>query len=282
MSSAALTPIYFYAPSGKDLSNLDDLKLCIEIGDDHLAFIVSDASGKNIYFFGYYNCETAFRQRELEQLLSSELSLQRSFTDVILLNNTTRFVLVPEQFHKEHLAETVLETVHGNRELTSVHTDNIHQWEISVIYGLEKSLEDMVMDKFPQTRTVHFVSPVLRYAFRNMDLTCKQSLKLYFYKDSFLAMVFVGDQLQILQHFNFVTTEDVLYHTLNIVEKYGLDVTEIMVNVSGYLDIHASIWKELKKHFLEISLEECAVVKTDHSAFPSHYFTPFFMVPTCV
>ena len=95
-------------------------------------------------------------------------------------------------------------------------------------------------------------------------------------------MVFIGDQLQILQHFNFVTTEDVLYHILNVVEKYRLDVTEVMVNVSGYLDVNASIWVELKKHFLEISIEESAVANEVHSDFPSHYFTPFFMVPTCV
>jgi hypothetical protein len=282
MSSAALTPSYFYAPIGTVLSDHDDVKLCIEIGDDHLAYTVSDASGKNISLFKYFNGKAATRHHDLGVLLSTESILQRFFTDVILLNNTSRFVLLPEQLHKEHLAQTVLETVHGNLDLTSVHADNIHQWEITVVYGLDKALEDLVMDKFPQTRIVHFVSPALRYAFRNMDLTCKQSLKLFFYHDSFLVMVFIGDQLQILQHFNFVTTEDVLYHILNVVEKYRLDVTEVMVNVSGCLDVNTPIWTELKKHFLEISVEKSVVVNDGQSAFPSHYFTPFFMVPSCV
>lgn len=282
MSSISINPVFFYAPNGTELSAYDDRKLCLEVGDDHVSYTVSDASGKNIYVFGFYDCQSEDKHDVLEHLLTSEAALQYTYTDVILLCNTPRFVLIPEQIHKEHLSETILETIHGNKEVVTVHADNIYQWEITAVYGIDQALENMVLEKFPQTRKVHFVSPVLRHAFRNMDLTNNQSLTLYFYKEMFLAMVFSGDQLQIIQHFQFQTTEDVLYQILNIVERFRLDVTEMRVNVSGYLDLKSAIWTELKKHFLEISIEDSPVIKDGYSNFPHHYFTPFFMVPTCV
>jgi hypothetical protein len=282
MPTLSHTPLFFYKPDDGAASGQEDKKLVIEIGEHHVASTVSDGSGKNIHSFAFYIIEKESSSSDIFSIIQSSIASDVFYTDVILINNRNQYVLVPEQMHKDHIAQNVLETIHGDLIDTTIHTDHIHQWEIAAIHGMNNEIESLLQHQFPQLRTIHFISPALRHAFRNMDAEIKQSLKLFFYPGYFVAEVFTADQFQLLQHFYFETPEDVLYHILNIVEKYHLDVTEVHVGVSGVIDREGDIWKEINRHFLQVSTDELGPDMDQKSNFPSHYFTPFFMVPTCV
>jgi hypothetical protein len=282
MSSVPLTPLFFYKPSIESDSGEADRKLVLEIGEQHLAITISDASGKNIYYFSFFNIETDCSPIDILSIVKSTLESDVTFTDIILINNRNQYVLLPEHIYKEHATQNVLEAIHGDLIKSTVQSDHIHQWEIAAIHGVESELMDLLQHHFPQLRIIHFISPALRHAFRNMNTEAKQSLKLLFYPGYFIAQFFTADQLQLVQHFYYETSEDVLYHVLNIGEKYHLDVTEVQIGVSGIIDKQGDIWRELNRHFLHVSIDECIPLANSDSNFPTHYFTPFFMVPTCV
>jgi hypothetical protein len=98
-------------------------------------------------------------------------------------------------------------------------------------------------------------------------------------------VVLKGEQLQIAKSFYFETPEDIIYHLLNVVDKYGLTTSEAVVDVSGLLDSSSATWKELNKFFLNISFEKSPSFSVDNAInanLPSYYFTPFLLIPRCV
>lgn len=282
MITSSIHPTFAYAPALSQNSVDDSQKLCLEVGEEHLSYLIADTTGKNIVHFEYYSVSKEEKLERLRMLLKESPELSRSFADVILINNTNRTVLVPERFHKDHLNDSLLEMIHGNLEPITAHNDAVHQWEINIVHGMESDLENVLKERFPQTRSVHFATTVLRSAFRNMYWEEKQHVKIFFFSASFFVSVFNGDQLQIAQHFHYETTEDIIYHVLNLTDKYHLDVTSALFEVSGLLDESSPIWHELQRHFLEISLKSPDVAVDGNLDTPNHYFTPFFLIPACV
>lgn len=282
MSTSSVHPAFGYFPVDAGQQPENGTKLCVEVGEEHIGLLLSDPEGSKVKYFACYVVSPEEMSEKLRLLLQENSHLKGPFTDVIMINNRHQMVLVPELYHKDHLSETLLQTIHGDLKTLSVHNDPLHQWEINVVHGMEEHLEDMLRDEYPQLRTVHFTTVALRHAFRNMHWEQNQLVKLYFHHQTFFMMVFHGDQLQIAQQFHYQTTEDAIYHILNVADKYRLDVTEVWVQVSGLIDASSSLWQELRKHFLEISLEEISLNGDEQLTVPQHYFTPFLMATTCV
>lgn len=282
MSSSSLHPAFGYFPA-EDAQHLENgAKLCVEVGEEHLALLISDPEGKKVKHFACYVAAPEELSQKLHLLLQVDKNLQVPFVDVVMINNRHQMVLVPVQYYKDHLSETLLQTIHGDLNPLAVHADPLHQWEITVVHGMEQDLEDILQHAYPQLRTVHFTTVALRHAFRNMHWEQNQLVKLYFHRQTFFMMVFQGDQLQIAQHFHYETTEDAIYHILNVADKFCLDVTAVWVQVSGLIDASSSLWQELRRHFLEISFEEISLNADEDVTVPQHYFTPFLMATTCV
>lgn len=260
----------------------EGLKLCLEVGEEHVSYLIANTSGTKIMHFEYYSVPKEEKLERLSMLLKEHPGLSHSFEDVILVNNTNRTVLVPDKFHKDHLNDSLFQMIHGDLEDMALHKDAVYEWEIKILHGLEAELDTLLKERFPQARSVHFATTALRSAFKNRHWEEKQHVKLFFFSSSFFIMLFHGDRLQIAQHFQFQTTEDIIYHVLNVAYKFQVDVNSALFETSGLLDESSPIWYELQRHFLEISFLSPDVTFEENMEISSHYFTPFFLIPACV
>lgn len=282
MVTSSLKPTFAYVPIEGKNSMDEGLKLCLEVGEEHVSYLIANTSGTKIMHFEYYSVPKEEKLERLSMLLKEHPGLSHSFEDVILVNNTNRTVLVPDKFHKDHLNDSLFQMIHGDLEDMALHKDAVYEWEIKILHGLEAELDTLLKERFPQARSVHFATTALRSAFKNRHWEEKQHVKLFFFSSSFFIMLFHGDRLQIAQHFQFQTTEDIIYHVLNVADKFQVDVNSALFETSGLLDESSPIWYELQRHFLEISFLSPDVTFEENMEISSHYFTPFFLIPACV
>jgi len=153
------------------------------------------------------------------------------------------------------------------------------------VFGSSTEMLELVRDKYPQARQVQYMSACLRGIFLADRTGVNQRIKLYVLPSCFNLVVLKGDHLQIAKSFFYETPEDIIYHLMNVVDKYGLDTSEVILEVSGLLDSSSGTWKELSKYFLNLSTEKPPSFSAENAKttdLPSHYFTPFLLVPTCV
>jgi len=257
-------------------------KLCIEVGQFHVALTISNVAGDMVGHFDLFTAKQRPDSAFLIAVLSSEKLEGIQFTDVIFIHNQKEMVLVPSALYKQDQNAVLIDTIHGDQMVYSIAADDVHQWELHNVYGTPTELMTIVLDKYPQARQVQYMSACLRGIFRTLTEDINEWIKLYVLPSCFNLVVLKGEQLQIAKSFYYETPEDIIYHLLNVVDKYGLDVSEVLVEVSGLLDSSSDTWRELNKYFLNISMEVNPSTLLGNVNHPSHYFTPFLLVPRCV
>lgn len=260
-------------------------KLCIEVGQFHVALTISNTAGDLVNHFDLYTSKQKTDLDFVESALASEKLEGIQFADVLFIHNQKEMVLVPSSMYNEDLNAVLIDTIHGDPMEYSISVDDVHQWELHNVFGSSSKILGLVLDKYPQARKVQYMSACLRGIFRTLTEDMNQLIKLYVLPSCFNLVVLKGEQLQIAKSFYYETPEDIIYHLMNVVDKFGLDVTEAIVEVSGLLDSSSATWRELGKYFLNIKLEDApslSGINTNNSDLPSHYLTPFLLVPRCV
>jgi len=110
-------------------------------------------------------------------------------------------------------------------------------------------------------------------------------MKIFFYPSSLQVYALKGDQLLLAQSFYYETKEDVIFHLLNLADKFNIDLTEAFVEISGLIDDESGTWKELNRYILNIQLEnpvQQQALNVNDPLLPPHFLTPFFLIAKCV
>jgi len=284
MVQPMMRPAFSYRNTAAGYSQEKGSKLCIELGQFHVGLTISDPLGTETVAFDLYSSKQKINSAFLQAVLSSELIAGIDFSDVVMVHNQKEMALVPSVFYAQHLDKVILETIHGDLVDLILSSDDVHQWELHNVYGTADSMFSMIAEIYPQVRQVQYMSACLRSIFRSLREDINQRLKLYILPSCINVVVLKEEKLQIAQSFYYETTEDIIYSVLNVADKYRLNVNDVLVEVSGLIETESVTWKELKKYFLNMALEPCSLTSPEAQTIdlPSHYFTPFFLVPQCV
>ncbi len=285
MANPLLEPTFSFTAPDDPTDMLSDKKLCIEYGQFHVSFCISNKGGEKISHLASYQFKSKPDTAWIQKILASNPVYQLSFDDVILVHNQKEMVLLPSSMYKQHLEETLLQTVHGDIDDMIICNDDVHQWELNNIYGCNRMVFDAIREQFPHVRNIHFSTLALRSIFRNIKEEPGNWIKIFFYPSSIQVFALKGDQLLLAQTFYYETKEDVIFHLLNLSDKFNIDLTEALVEVSGMVDDESGTWKELNRYVLRIAMEEPpgpveSAVKID--GIPSHFLTPILLLPKCV
>lgn len=267
-----------------DSPPLESRKLTIELGDTYLSYCISNPSGSSIQSAAFLPAASAVNDSFLTEFLSLP-DLATAFDEVILVCNTKEKVLIPSVYHSSDARSQLIEAVHGDLGDLVIQEDEIHQWELYVIYGCNRILLDTIYNRFPHLRQVHFDTACLRHIFRNVTDKPSQWIMVFFYPGQISVAVVKEGALQILQCFHFDTPHDVVYHLLHVCERFQLDCTTLHAEVSGMIDAQSEAWREIQKYIVDIELESNILLDTaicEQSGSPVHYFTPFLIAPSCV
>ena len=278
-----IQPVFAYAPETPTTGD-GQQNLCVEYGSNHLAILVF-ASDRSIISIEIFPLTDGVDAYTLEYILGTEKYKNETFSEVILVSTAPNNCLVPQNIFKSHLSNSIYETIHGDEDNEMVSFDEVHQWELVNVYGVDKHLYDYLKSIFPQTRTMHFISLSLVSIFKNNLEDLDALVKCYFTTNYLTIVLVKGAQLQFAQSVYYETTEDVIYQILNLFDKYHIDITDVKALVSGHIDQDAATWKELRKYLLDIDFENSAIPSdqlSENTAITSHYFTPHLHVLQCV
>ncbi len=261
-----------------------DFNLCVEYGHHYLTISIYKKDQFPISIETYVLKER-LDVYTLEYILQTEKYASLAVAEVNLIVNTPDITLVPEKFHKNHLSQSIYNTMQGDLHLSGVQTDHVSQWELSAVYGVDEPILKYLTEKYTFVKTKHFISLALVSLFRNNLEDLDSFIKIYFSQHYLTIILVKGAQLQFAQSIYYETTEDAIYQLLNLVEHHHVDLKYLKALVSGHIDDESATWKELRKYILDISLETTLSIETKSSeqdAVGSHFFTPHLQVLQCV
>lgn len=261
-----------------------DYHLSVEFGSCYLSILIFDDQKAPISIEAY-TLKDGVDVYTLEYILQTEKYKNLHFGNVFLVANGPDNCLIPDTYFKTHLAESIYKSIQGDAADVHITYDEVDKWELVNVYGVDKRIYHFMMEQFPQTKILHFVSLGLTTVFKNNLEDLDAFMKLYFSPNYLTIILVKGAQLQFAQSVYYETAEDAIYQVLNLIEKHDMDLSIVKTLVSGHIDADSSTWKELRKYILDIDFEDSVIAQfvTENSlSVSSHFFTPHLQVLQCV
>jgi hypothetical protein len=258
----------------------DDVQLTLEIGQEHIACLLkSNGSGKVVALELYrFLTEELFEFEQLiSQLYTASQLVQKSNTGVTIYVNHANAVVVPAfKFNKE-IAEEYLQLAVGSDFDSTKFYDHIRaEHEMMVIYRIPNKWLECIQKKFTGVKFRHSYSNIIEAAIASEKTD--ECLFLQFYHNQFIVCAMQHGRLLLIQSGEFNTPDDVCYYLLNACNQLDLTGADLSLHLSGMIDLHSSLYRELVKYFHNIHTDtiDSALLPAEADGHPSHYFTPFF------
>jgi hypothetical protein len=264
-------------------------RLLIEVGSCSLIYVLLNVRGMRpaaIKVFQWPQLKTNEPEMILRNILESDPVLSRfNAAEIFLVYNFPESNLIPEKFFSAGMTKPVTDLIYGNLSNDLVLDEKIPWFEFHNVYRVPARIHFLMQEKFERARFWHFYSLQLK-CFKMF--TAKEEpayMKAFFYPDKMVVMVCKGGQLQMIQHFDYQDSKDVLYNLLNCCHQLEMKREELVLEISGMIEKKSALYEDLELYFLHIRFDgmEDSIKMTDElMQYPNHFFSSILKMTICV
>ena len=230
-----------------DIKDNVELLLLIEVGDFTISLVWSTFKTKNIIGIEVFNIE---EQEEFYTFFLDVVNEIKRFNNQIkktrVRYNLKESLLVPTIYYHVSLNKEMLDLLYGENDLTIIKSDEVKEVGFYNIYRIPKALDDLLNNHFCAIEEKHSTSNQIRTDVNGNQLFCIVS------HNRIKAFLYKGNNLQIVQQFNYQSFEDVIYHLLNICEQHSMNPSEVKLQLKGLIVKESKLFQELHNYFLDI------------------------------
>lgn len=257
-------------------------RLVLEIGKSHIACILKKEDQKTITAFELFNFkeDEALDFKKLFNIISADSKLLAApNTGTRVFINNSICIPVPIFKFSKDIAEDYLNLVHAEDPLSTTLYENIAvEPGIMNIFRVNKKCISALNLYLPGLTFHHTYSNIIRSLISDTPSNTPDFISVNFFNAFIIVTVIKESKLHLIQTFVYETHEDVLYHLLNISERFKLRIDKIVLRISGMIDLNFALYRELVKYFKEVAVENVSTanISLNINEHPLHYFTPFF------
>jgi hypothetical protein len=264
-------------------------RLLIEVGASSLTYVLLNVRGMRpaaIRVFQWNPEKTGPCDEMVRDIIDQEpLLSQFPANEVFLIYNFPESNLVPEKYFSDDCARPVTNLIYGDLSNDLVLDEKIPWFEFHNVYRVPRQLHYLMQEKFPNARYWHFYSLQLKCY---KMFTAKEELsflKAYFYPDQLQVMICKRGQLQLIQHFPYHDSKDVLFSLLNCCHQLNMSREEVVLELSGMIEKKSALYEALEQYFLNIrfdSMEDSIRTTDEMLQYPKYFFSSLLKMAICV
>lgn len=270
-----------YSTENDAMSDAAD-QLVLEVGKTHIACISKNEDKKTISAFELFS----FAENEADDftklfkaISADSKLLNKSYLATRVFINNELSLLVPIFKFNTDLAAHYLDLVFGEDTVSAIQFEHlpIEPGMINV-YRVSEDLLKALSQNLTEVTLKHTWSNIIKTVVSDISAYPSDCIYIQFYNTFFIATVVKDKKLQLTQSFAYETPEDVLYYLLNITERFDLNSRKLILEISGMIDLHFTLYRDLITYFKNVEVQNVHSSKLliDIKDYPLHYFTPFF------
>lgn len=206
-------------------------------------------------------------------------------SEVFLVYNFPESNLVPEKYFSDDCSRPVTNLIYGDLSRDLVLDEKIPWYEFHNVYRIPVKLHYLMQEKFPNARFWHFYSLQLKCY---KMFTAKEEpsfMKIFFYPDQMQVMICKSGQLQLIQHFPYQDSKDVLFNLLNCCYQLGMNREVMILELAGMIEKRSALYEALEQYFLNIrfdTMEDSIRITDELMQYPNHFFSSLLKMTICV
>jgi hypothetical protein len=273
----------FYGEASVPLTSTAEL-LQFDISNNHIACSLINMGNQAVQAFEFFEwtLEGSALENNWEAIFyeagAASNLLQKPVSAVQVFINSASAVIVPLEKFNTEAANDYLQLLFGPAIHATLKHEKIKNTPSLInCYRIPTPLLDVLNTRYPLHQVSHAYTPNITGLYAEA-VSDKPMLKLQFYKNHFIASLFVSSTLQFIQSFSFTSTEDICYHLLHINASHQIDAANIKVNMMGFIDASsaAAICVEQMYPMVEYKKpRQEKVLPAMFEAQTSHFFTAF-------
>lgn len=203
-------------------------------------------------------------------------------SDVKLLYQTLECTLVPEAHYQIDIAQSLMQLVAGDAEKGLVFSEKIPGFEIYNVYRIPSETHKFFQEKIRNGAYWHAHTKWLQ-TLKSFGATATV-LHTSIHPEHISVAVIQKEDPLLVQSYHYQTPEDISWQLLSILRELKQEPVNVRVHITGMVEEDSSLFIELQKYFLQITLEPYnSSVWTDEvlKSAPGHYFTNYLEIASC-
>ena len=260
-----------------------DMHLLAEAGKEEISFLIFSKNPfalHGFYAFSFArNIEPAEYAETVKHIVHKEHVLQQEFSSCHIFYNGDESVLVPAQYFVEADKEKLAALMFGENSATACFHENVKDNGIKNVYRVPQKIYDAMNAAFPKSSFSHACSSQL------MDEGHTDTLRCIVYHNNIKIILFKDSKLQAVRYAEYLSPSDVCYHLLNTCEQFGVQPEIVQLILSGMVDEHSNLYKEIYRYFLLVSfggLPEGISIEHKLDEQPHHFYSHLVSLAQCV
>lgn len=262
--------------------NTSGADLYIQINSQGMSYIILDGGicvALAIYHFSE-NTSNETAAGYIHQVLADQPVLQQKYHKVNIIYGYAQSILVPHRFMNEKVNNAMLELLYGDSMDRVARTDFMYKYDTHNLYIIPSVIEMVITRYFAFATYTHLFS-VLPEVVNDAG----NHMYCIFSTEQFNVLLIREGKLQVMQNHRFKNPDDVSYHLLHLCKSFEVDVQNILVRLSGMIDVSSILYSELYKYFLQIqfdTLPEQYQYPGEIEKKSAHYYSHLFAIAACV
>jgi hypothetical protein len=250
-----------------------------EISSESFSYFFENDIEKKIYGLSvfYFNKDSDISE-QLKTIFNEQPLLSKTYKKVFISYSGAESILLPAELYTADGNDQLLNMFYGDLSDGTIATDHLKNKKIYNVYRMPAAIRHIIGDRFPLASFTHQYSLLIKQGFLNGDL-----LKVIFYRDTFVAALLKGGELQIINSYPYQTATDVVYHLMNICKEFKM--TDVPLGIAGTIEINSDMHNELRHYLPKITFAELPPgyeFTNSLKKLPSHYFSHLFSIALCV
>ena len=251
--------------------------LICEISADGFSYIFENNVNKKFHGLSVFHFTSDDISGQLKEIFNDQPLLSKKYKKIFISYTDEESALLPEELYKPGENELLLNTLYGDLHEGAIATDIVADKKIYNVYRMPADIHKALVDQFPLAAFSHQYSLLIK-----QDLP-GDLLNIIFYRDTFVASLVKGGELQIIHTYPYKSGADVVYHLQNICDQFKM--TDVPLRIGGMIDPDSDLHKEIGHYFSNITFDELPAEYefTDMlKELPPHYFSHLFSLALCV
>jgi hypothetical protein len=281
-------PAFYIRSENAGEENPMQHRLLMEVNAHSFSYVLLNLRGMSpavIKNYQFAQMKDSSLEELLREIIPADEWLVQEVSEVFIVYNFEQSNLVPDQFSGPEINNELTELVYGNLEKGVVLSEKVPWWELCNVYRVPHGLYHLFQQKFINAKCWHAYSLLLKSHKMFNAVEGQDEMKVIFYTDKIVVLVFKAGQVQLIQTFNYQDRKDVLYYLLSCCTHFSLDPRTVLLTLSGFIDKHAAVYTELQKYFGQLVFDELdeTIRATDElKEYPVHYFSSLLKMAVCV
>lgn len=271
------------------LENFQRTRLLMEVNSVSFGYVLLNLQNNSLIalkYFEFSNLKDRSLIEILREIIYGDELLEKKAAETFIVYNLAESNLVPEKFFGDESSKKMNEIIYGNLNRGLIVGEKIPWWELYNVYRIPGDVNDFLLEKFPEAKNWHKYSLLLKSHKMFNVREYLNFIKVIFYSEKIITLIFRDHQLQLVQSFVFQDANDVVYHLLNCCKQFKMNAEEVVLQVSGLIDRQSAIYNELLKYFLHFLFDEVddSIFIADNikGLYPAHYYSSFLKTVVCV